>query len=133
METGEQREREREREWLDAVIRGTIRGEHRGIFSKYVLLKSYRRKPYKIKLSFYNTNNGQKKCFFFKLAGRNCMLYIHPWPETGTMVSMEHNQIVLTYIAHTGCLASLKTFTTKPFYTEHSTHQRTGIDQIKSS
>ena len=55
------------------------------------------------------------------------------WTETGTMVSMGHNQIVLTYIAHTGCLPALKTFTMKPFSTQHSTHQRTGIDQIKSS
>ena len=36
----------------------------------------------------------------FFLTGRKILSVIHPWTETGTMVSMGHNQIVLTYIAH---------------------------------
>ena len=59
METGEQRERERER--VAGCISDTGDNQRRtqGYILK-MLLKSSRRKPYKIKLSFYNTNNGQK-------------------------------------------------------------------------
>ena len=127
-------ERERERERVAGCISDTGDNQRRtqGHILK-MLLKSSRRKPYKIKLYRSTTPTTDKNNVLFVQNGRNELYVIHPWTETGTMVSMGHNQIVLTYIAHTGCLAALKTFTMKPFYTQHSTHQRTGIDQIKSS